>query len=55
MMYFVRITRSSVKATRLGDGSSSENTVSAGEERMPAPKMRSPAGVRIRPNSTVYQ
>ena len=42
MMYFVRMTRSRSKATRFGESSSSEKIVSAGDDMIPAPKMRRP-------------
>lgn len=40
---------------RFGDVSSIEKIVSAGDDMIPAPKMRKPEGVAINPNSTVYQ
>jgi len=49
------MTRDRSKPTRWGEGLSSANTVSEGEEAMPAPTMRKPSGVWARPNSTVYQ
>ena len=53
--YFVRMTRSRSKPMRLGEELSSENALSATDDSIPAPKIRSPAEDRIRPNSTVYQ
>ena len=49
------VTRSRSKPTRLGEASSRAKTDSLADDRMPAPKMRSPLLPRIRPNSTVYQ
>ena len=49
MMYFVRMTRSRSNATRLGELSSSEKSVSAGDDRMPAPKIRKPSAAWIKP------
>ena len=55
MRYSVRSSRSRSNCTRRGSALSAAYRISPAEERSPAPYTRRPSGVRMRPNSIVYQ